>query len=196
MEAWKIALIAIAGIIVLLAVYLFYRSKRKVSTPSDEGLERDYQSNEKMDLSEDARRMSRNTLSLSSIGQLSISESVEGYSETYSLRPEVKENYMRVAIEKFTTSGSDELPLDIGDLVYCLKEFDDGWALGCNPITQEQGVFPLMLTRAKNDDSVDIFDKKLSFIRKPSIRMSSRSSLASGYSIESIGVNPFRGNGF
>lgn len=44
----------------------------------------------------------------------------------------------------FTVHADDELNLVIGQDVYIIEAFDDGWALGYDPLTGKQGALPLV----------------------------------------------------
>lgn len=112
--------------------------------------------------------------------------SIKSYTNSLS---ESGNNKMLIVVEEYKSSNSDEIDLKLGDHIYCLQEFDDGWALGCNPITEQQGVFPLTFTKPKNNDSyVEFLSKKISYI---SYKKSS--SINSVMSTDSLGRNPFRG---
>ncbi|KAJ3326715.1 hypothetical protein HDU76_012707 [Blyttiomyces sp. JEL0837] len=53
------------------------------------------------------------------------------------------ETLMKI-IHPYAPSLADELSLELGQEVILLRPFDDGWALGMNPITGQQGAFPLV----------------------------------------------------
>jgi hypothetical protein len=94
-----------------------------------------------------------------------------------------KQNQVLVVVEGYEAICDDELDLKLGDHIYCVKEFDDGWALGCNPITEKQGVFPIICTKRKKQNSyVDFLSKKAAFMEKEG---NLTSSSASGTSVSS-----------
>jgi hypothetical protein len=55
----------------------------------------------------------------------------------------------------------DELALAVGDQVYIVKEFDDGWALGVHAVTQQAGAFPLVCTVDRSDSGSEMNDNRL-----------------------------------
>ncbi|KAJ3059871.1 hypothetical protein HDU98_004109 [Podochytrium sp. JEL0797] len=53
-----------------------------------------------------------------------------------------KQNTLRILFPYKATQG-DELDLVVGNDIIVLKSFDDGWALGMQPLTGQKGAFPL-----------------------------------------------------
>ncbi|KAF7728661.1 hypothetical protein EC973_005698 [Apophysomyces ossiformis] len=51
-----------------------------------------------------------------------------------------------LVIHPYTAQLTDELVLQIGDVMYLSAKFDDGWALGYNVATGLKGVFPSVCT--------------------------------------------------
>jgi hypothetical protein len=51
-----------------------------------------------------------------------------------------------VVTHVYESTLQDELDLQVGDKVYIIKEFDDGWALGVHKDTEREGAFPLVCT--------------------------------------------------
>lgn len=47
-------------------------------------------------------------------------------------------------LHSYTSSLEDELDLVEGTRVFLVKQFDDGWALGVDPRSGNQGAFPLV----------------------------------------------------
>lgn len=52
------------------------------------------------------------------------------------------DNQYRV-LQSYTPQLTDELELQTNDVIYMLKEYDDGWAKGFNTRTEKTGVFPV-----------------------------------------------------
>ncbi|KAJ3134516.1 hypothetical protein HK100_003561 [Physocladia obscura] len=57
-------------------------------------------------------------------------------------KKEKKGSALRVLFA-YTAAQEDELDLVVGNDVLLVKSFDDGWALGMNPLTGQKGAFPL-----------------------------------------------------
>ena len=53
-------------------------------------------------------------------------------------------------IHSYTSTLDDELSLIQGDFLFLVREFDDGWALGVDPRTGDQGAFPLVCVETKD----------------------------------------------
>ena len=51
-----------------------------------------------------------------------------------------------VVTHAYESTLQDELDLQVGDKVYIIREFDDGWALGLHKNTEREGAFPLICT--------------------------------------------------
>ncbi|KAI9331298.1 hypothetical protein DFJ73DRAFT_765099 [Zopfochytrium polystomum] len=61
------------------------------------------------------------------------------------------EERLMVIVHPYNPTLPDELTLEPGLDVIMLKSFDDGWALGMNPITGQQGAFPVVCVVAKDE---------------------------------------------
>ncbi|KAJ1542158.1 hypothetical protein HK405_010173, partial [Cladochytrium tenue] len=60
-------------------------------------------------------------------------------------------------VHPYAPTLADELLLEVGREVILLKAFDDGWALGMNPVTGQQGAFPLVcVADPAGDDSASV----------------------------------------
>ncbi|KAJ3169015.1 hypothetical protein HDU87_000889 [Geranomyces variabilis] len=57
---------------------------------------------------------------------------------------------MRV-LHHYVPTLTDELPLQAGTEIIMVKCFDDGWALGVNPLTGQTGAFPLVCVAASEN---------------------------------------------
>jgi hypothetical protein len=51
---------------------------------------------------------------------------------------------LRKVIEEYTPQLGDELGLVIGKDIVLLKEYNDGWGFGMDPVTKGKGAFPLL----------------------------------------------------
>ncbi|KAJ3202419.1 hypothetical protein HK099_001860 [Clydaea vesicula] len=54
------------------------------------------------------------------------------------------EGEMMIVVHPYYPTLADELHLDVGADLVMIRSFDDGWALGLNPITGQQGAFPVV----------------------------------------------------
>lgn len=70
----------------------------------------------------------------------------------------------RLVAQDFKSSRDDEIDLKIGDKIYCIRSFDDGWAIGYNLATDKHGVFPLTCTTSKKDSILGVLIRPLSSV--------------------------------
>jgi hypothetical protein len=90
-----------------------------------------------------------------------------------------------VVTHAYEATLQDELVLNVGDKVYIVKEFDDGWALGIHKETEKEGAFPLICT-----ESLPYADEP----RNKEVRISKRvSSVFWEKESHASSVNPFFG---
>ena len=79
-------------------------------------------------------------------------------------------------VHPYTPTLADELSLVVGNEVILLQAFDDGWALGMDPLTGVQGAFPVVCVAHPDDQttpSKGLEDKNVNRISK---RVSSASA--------------------
>ena len=58
-----------------------------------------------------------------------------------------------IAIYPYNASLNDELTLELEDRITVARLYDDGWALGTNPTSGEQGAFPLVCVTSEKGDA-------------------------------------------
>ncbi|KAJ3202132.1 hypothetical protein HK099_001981, partial [Clydaea vesicula] len=124
--------------------------------------------------------------------------------------PKRKSTEMMVVVHPYYATLADELQLEVGADLILISSFDDGWALGMNPITGQQGAFPLVCVSkpdeliAKGFDRQSLSNKRNStFVTEPTISNRNSSQIfdkqglagrQSGYSpplpIQSSAKNP------
>ncbi|KAJ3129911.1 hypothetical protein HK098_007665 [Nowakowskiella sp. JEL0407] len=66
----------------------------------------------------------------------------------------VKTRNVVSAIANYESAANDELTLSVGDKIYIINSYDDGWVLGRNSVTNEIGFVPANFLH-RNPDSTD-----------------------------------------
>jgi SH3 domain len=65
---------------------------------------------------------------------------------------------MLLVTHSYEATLTDELELELGDSIWLCKTFDDGWGLGYNPKTKQQGAFPMVCCVDKTDGKTETSD--------------------------------------
>ncbi|KAF7492900.1 JNK-interacting protein 1 [Sarcoptes scabiei] len=70
------------------------------------------------------------------------------------------------ALYKFCSRHSEELDLEVGDLIQVLKEFDDSWTEGINLRTNQRGIFPssMIINIDQQLDVSELIDESNDFV--------------------------------
>ena len=108
---------------------------------------------------------------------------------------------MRMITVSYHASMEDELSIKEGEIIHCIREFDDGWAYGCNPHSQNHGFYPHVFTKEVSISNAppgsDSTETSTNFNipkRESSYSISVDSILSTGTSRKSSGLNLFRAN--
>ncbi|KAJ3223499.1 SH3-domain kinase binding protein 1 [Chytriomyces hyalinus] len=99
----------------------------------------------------DKQRLSKRMSSILSVPSVAPPPPASQKHVSVSLKQSAKQKTVRIMFEYQGAQG-DELTLVPGNDIIVLKQFDDGWALGMNPMTGQKGAFPMACVSADAED--------------------------------------------